>query len=395
MDPIKNPFSPNAGAPPPALVGRDALLQTFQIALERIRIGRSQKSMFPTGLRGVGKTVLLNKFVDKARSLGYVVAQLEASESQTFVETLAAEARSALYELSASAKMSASISKALKILKSFSLTLDMSDFSARLGVDAQVGTGDSGILSSDLTALFIALGEAARNEQVAVLFAIDELQYLSEEQLSAIIVAVHRITQLSLPLLVVGTGLPQLAALAGNAKSYAERLFDYPTIGALTRDDAFEAIRMPLRDQGVDIEVPALARLYEITEGYPYFIQEWAYAVWDSAAASPITLNDVNRAEPEVLAKLDQSFFRVRYDRLTPREKRYLRAMAELGAGPHRSGDVAAILEVKVESLSPLRNGLIKKGMIYSPQHGDTAFSVPLFDSFMRRSIASLWEHER
>lgn len=395
MDPIKNPFSPNAGAPPPALVGRDALLQTFQIALERIRIGRSQKSMFPTGLRGVGKTVLLNKFVDKARSLGYVVAQLEASESQTFVETLAAEARSALYELSASAKMSASISKALKILKSFSLTLDMSDFSARLGVDAQVGTGDSGILSSDLTALFIALGEAARNEQVAVLFAIDELQYLSEEQLSAIIVAVHRITQLSLPLLVVGTGLPQLAALAGNAKSYAERLFDYPTIGALTRDDAFEAIRMPLRDQGVDIEVPALARLYEITEGYPYFIQEWAYAVWDSAPASPITLNDVNRAEPEVLAKLDQSFFRVRYDRLTPREKRYLRAMAELGAGPHRSGDVAAILEVKVESLSPLRNGLIKKGMIYSPQHGDTAFSVPLFDSFMRRSIASLWEHER
>ena len=351
--------------------------------------------MFPTGLRGVGKTVLLNKFVDKARSLGYVVAQLEASESQTFVETLAAEARSALYELSASAKMSASISKALKILKSFSLTLDMSDFSARLGVDAQVGTGDSGILSSDLTALFIALGEAARNEQVAVLFAIDELQYLSEEQLSALIVAVHRITQLSLPLLVVGTGLPQLAALAGNAKSYAERLFDYPTIGALTRDDAFEAIRMPLRDQGVDIEVPALARLYEITEGYPYFIQEWAYAVWDSAPASPITLNDVNRAEPEVLAKLDQSFFRVRYDRLTPREKRYLRAMAELGAGPHRSGDVAAILEVKVESLSPLRNGLIKKGMIYSPQHGDTAFSVPLFDSFMRRSIASLWEHER
>jgi DNA-binding CsgD family transcriptional regulator len=390
MDPVKNPYSPNAGAPPPALVGRDALLASFAVAVRRTQIGRSQKSMLPTGLRGVGKTVLLNRFVEEARGLGYVIAQIEASESETFVEALATEARTALYELSAKAKIRGAVSKALGVLKSFTVTFGMADLSVRLGVDPQVGVGDSGVLSTDLTALFVAIGEAAREEQAAALIAIDELQYLNEEQLAAIIMAVHRVTQLALPLLVVGTGFPQLPALAGNAKSYAERLFDYPNIGALSREEAFEAIRQPARTEGVDVDEAALARLYEITKGYPYFIQEWAYRVWNLAPKSPITLNDVDSAEPEVLARLDESFFRVRYDRLTPREKQYLRAMAELGPGPHRSGDIAGILGVKVETLSPLRSGLIRKGMIYSPQHGDTAFTVPLFDALMRRTIPAL-----
>jgi DNA-binding CsgD family transcriptional regulator len=201
---------------------------------------------------------------------------------------------------------------------------------------------------------------------------------------------VHRVTQLALPLLVVGTGLPQLPGLAGNAKSYAERLFDFPQIGALSKDDAFQAIRAPAQSEGAEVEQDALARLFEITQGYPYFIQEWAYTVWNMAERSPITLADVNAAEPQVLSRLDESFFRVRYDRLTPREKQYLRAMAELGPGPHRSGDIAAVLGVKVESTSPLRSGLIRKGMLYSPQHGDTAFTVPLFDAFMKRSIPEL-----
>ncbi len=335
----------------------------------------------------MGKTVLLNRFVEQARELGYAVGQIEASESETFIDSLATEIRTTLYELSAGAKVRGAVSKALGVLKSFTVTLGLSDLSVRLGVDPQVGLGDSGVLSTDLTALFVAVGEAAREEHRAALIAVDELQYLDERQLAAIITAVHRVTQLALPVLVVGTGLPQLPALAGNAKSYAERLFDYPNIGALSKEEAFEAIRKPALDEDVQVDAAALERLYEITSGYPYFIQEWAYRVWNLALASPITLDDVNRAEPEVLARLDESFFRVRYDRLTPREKEYLRAMAELGAGPHRSGDIASILKVKVESLSPLRSGLIRKGMIYSPQHGDTAFTVPLFDAFMRRTI--------
>ncbi|MDQ2680024.1 MAG: ATP-binding protein [Candidatus Eremiobacteraeota bacterium] len=387
MDPIKNPFSPNAGAPPPALIGRDALIESFSVAARRIQAGRSQKSMLPTGLRGVGKTVLLNRFVDEARGLGYVVAQLEASESETFLETVATEIRNALYSLSSSAKVRGALNRALGVLKGFTLTLGLTDLSLKLGVDTLPGKGDSGILSSDLTALFVAVGEAAREENSAVLIAIDELQYLNEEQLAAIIMAVHRVAQLGLPLLVIGTGLPQLPALAGNAKSYAERLFDYPSVGPLSRLEVFEAIRGPADAEGVAITDTALDRLHTITEGYPYFIQEWAYRVWNIALRSPISIDDVSAAEPEVLARLDESFFRVRYDRLTPREKQYLRAMAELGPGPHRSGDIANILGVKVESSSPLRSGLIKKGMIYSPQHGDTAFTVPLFDAFMRRTM--------
>ncbi|MBC5820821.1 MAG: ATP-binding protein, partial [Candidatus Eremiobacteraeota bacterium] len=303
MDPIKNPYSPNAGAPPPAFVGRGAVLTAFATALGRIQIGKSQKSMLPTGLRGVGKTVLLNRFAEQARALGYLVAQIEASESETFMEALASEARTTLYELSAKAKIRGAVSKALGVLKSFTLTFDMAGLSVQLGVDPQVGAADSGILSNDLTALLVAMGQAAREEQTAVLIAIDELQYLNEEQLAAIIMAVHRVTQLALPLLVVGTGLPQLPALAGNAKSYAERLFDYPAIGALSREEAFEAIRKPARSEGVDIEDAALERLYKITKGYPYFVQEWAYRVWNLATKSPIALDDVDRAEPEVLAR--------------------------------------------------------------------------------------------
>jgi hypothetical protein len=272
------------------------------------------------------------------------------------------------------------------VLKSFSATFGLTELSLKLGVDASVGQGDSGELSVDLTALFIAVAEAARENGRAVLIAIDELQYLSEEQLSAIFVALHRTTQLQLPLLVVGTGLPQLPAIAGNAKSYAERLFDFPTIGPLSRAETYEAIRLPATEEGADIDEDALDKLYDLTKGYAYFIQEWAYRVWNAAPKSPITLDDVTGAEASVLKSLDESFFRVRYDRLTAREKRYLRAMSELGAGPHRSGDVANLLGLRVESLSPLRSGLIKKGMIYSPQHGDTAFTVPLFDAFMRRA---------
>lgn len=331
--------------------------------------------------------MLLNRFADDARSVGYVVAQLEASESETFLGALAAQLRAALYDLSTKAKVRGAVSKAIGVLKSFTLTFDLKDLSLRLGVDPRVGEADSGVLDNDLTALFVAIAEASLEESTAFLIAIDELQYLSELQLAAIIMAVHRVTQLGLPLLVVGAGLPQLPALAGNAKSYAERLFDYPAIGALSIDEAFDAVRKPAQAEGADFEDAALQRLFEVTQGFPYFIQEWAYHVWNMAPRTPVTRRDVDGARVEVLKRLDAGFFRVRYDRMTPREKRYLRAMAELGPGPHRSGDIASVLRVKVETLSPLRSGLIKKGMIFSPQHGDTAFTVPLFDEFMRRSL--------
>jgi hypothetical protein len=343
--------------------------------------------MLPTGLRGVGKTVLLNNFVESARALGYCIAQIEASEGTGFVETLGAQLLPVLFELDRNAKVSAVVKRALRVFKSFSATLGLEGLTLKLGVDSERGTGDSGDFNTDLTSLLVAIGEAAVAEETAVLIAIDEIQYLSEKEIGALIMAVHRITQLALPVMVVGTGLPQIPALAGNAKSYAERLFNYPNIGPLSAAEAKEAIAKPAQAQGVEFTGEALERLFEITEGYPYFIQEWAYQVWNYAPQSPITLADVEGVEASALRRLDESFFRVRFDRLTPREKNYLRAMAELGAGPHRSGDIAAILGVKVESLSPLRNGLIKKGMIYSPQHGDTAFTVPLFDAFMRRAI--------
>jgi hypothetical protein len=223
------------------------------------------------------------------------------------------------------------------------------------------------------------------NSGVALL--IDEVQYLGEQDLAALIVANHKVGQKGLPLVMFGAGLPQLAALAGEAKSYAERLFDFPAVGALSDDAAREAIRAPLQREGADIADEALDYLVEKTEGYPYFLQEWGSQAWNVAATSPITLGDVEWATERAVSRLDTGFFNVRLERLTPREKDYVRAMAELGAGPHRSGEIAQKLGIDVTTAAPLRNGLIKKGMIYSPQHGDTAFTVPMFDEFMRRAV--------
>ena len=369
------------------MVGRDTLLASFDIALRRIQQAKSQKSMLPTGLRGVGKTVLLNRFVENARRLGYAVAQMEASSSESFLADLAAEMRTVLYELSAKAKLRGAFSRALGVLKSFSLTLDGSDLSLKLGIDAEQGVGGLRYFERRSHGALRG-GRRSRSRRTAGRPHRDRRAAIPERRAAC---GDHHgdpsrhATCASASGL--GDGLPQLPALAGNAKSYAERLFDYPKIGALSNSEAFQAIRAPAHNEGVEFQEDALAQLFRITEGYPYFIQEWAYTVWNLAPRSPITLSDVREAEPEVLARLDESFFRVRYDRLTPSEKNYLRAMAQLGPGPHRSGDIASLLGVKVESASPLRSNLIRKGMIYSPQHGDTAFTVPLFDAFMRRSI--------
>jgi hypothetical protein len=269
----------------------------------------------------------------------------------------------------------------------------MGDVEFGLDIDPEVGMADSGDLEADLPVLLVAVAEAAASRNVPVAIILDEMQYLTEVELSALIMAIHKIVQGRLPLILIGAGLPQLVGLAGRSKSYAERLFDYPNVGALQERHARDALDKPVRAEGVTFDDDALTEIVRQTQGYPYFIQEWGYHAWNAAAASPISAETVHAIHAAVIQKLDAGFFRVRFDRLTPREKDYLRAMAELGPGPHRSGDIADVLRVKVHSVAPLRSGLIRKGMIYSPAHGDTAFTVPLFDGFMKRVMPIMSRH--
>ncbi len=358
-------------------------MRGFKVTLGRAKRGRPGKSVMPVGLRGVGKTVLLNRFSEMADRDDYSVAFIEASEAGDFPTLLAVRLRRILLELDRGT-VSRQVAKALRVLKSF--TLQLPDGSTiQLDPEPLLGEADSGSLEDDLTDVLVALGQAAGDRARGVLLAVDEVQYLSEEELSALIVAVHRSTQLNLPLVLVGAGLPQLPGLAGEARSYSERLFEFPEIGSLDAADARAALEIPAGAADVHFSLEALDELVAASQGYPYFLQEWGYHVWNHALGSPIPLGDVQAVRPLVLAALDRDFFRVRLDRLTPKEREYLRAMAELGPGPHRSGDIATALGVRVESVGPRRSGLIRKGMIYSPAHGDTAFTVPLFDEFLRR----------
>ncbi|HEV8687652.1 MAG TPA: ATP-binding protein [Gaiellaceae bacterium] len=383
MDELANPYRPGAGTTPPALLGRDDLIKRFRITLQRARAGRPGKSVMPVGLRGVGKTVLLNRFSELAEQTEYSVVFIEATDTGEFATLLSVRLRKVLLELDRGA-VSRKVAKALRVLKSFTLQLPDGS-SIQLDPEPLLGEADSGRLDDDLTDVLVAVGEAAADRSRGLLIAVDEVQYLSEEELSALIVAIHRSTQLNLPLVVVGAGLPQLPGLAGEARSYSERLFEFPEIGSLNGLDARAALEIPANQSGVSFAPEALENLARVSQGYPYFLQEWGYHVWNHAVASPIPSEDVLAVQPLVLAALDRDFFRVRLDRLTPKERAYLRAMADLGPGPHRSGDIAAKLGVRVESVGPRRSGLIRKGMIYSPAHGDTAFTVPLFDEFLRR----------
>jgi hypothetical protein len=387
MDPIANPYAPGAGAPPPELAGRDALRESARIALGRVRRGLAAQSLLLIGLRGVGKTVLLDDLRDSAEGAGIHTARLEAPEGRSLPALLAPELRLALLRLSRSEAARDLAQRALRALAGFVSTLRVKYDDIEVGVDleAEPGLADNGSLEQDLPVLLGTAGEAAQRAGTALLLFIDELQYVKEDQLAALITALHRCAQRRLPVALFGAGLPQLRGLAGRAKSYAERLFVFAEIGPLPEADARRAITKPALDQGVAYDDAAVARIVSETRGYPYFLQEWGKHAWDAARQSPITLADAAAASAIALATLDQSFFRVRFDRLTPNEKRYLRAMAELGPGPHRSGDIAECAGRKVTSLAPTRNALIAKGMIWSPQHGDTAFTVPLFDEFMRR----------
>jgi len=389
MDALHNPFAPGAGTTPPALAGRDDLVAAAELALDRIRLGRPAKSVLMVGLRGVGKTVLLGRIADHARRQQAQILLIEAPEQRSLPACLAPELRQALLRLSLTERSRDLAQRALRGLAGFvkNLRLRYQDIELRLDIEPEPGLADSGDLEPDLAQLIALAGEAAKAAGTSLVLLIDELQYVPEDQLAALITALHRAAQRNLPVVLVGAGLPQLRGRAGRAKSYAERLFDFPTIGALPPDAARYAIAEPLRQQGVAIEPAALERIVELTRGYPYFLQEWGKHVWDVAPASPITLADVENATQLAIAALDESFFRVRLDRVTPSERTYLRAMAELGPGPYRSGDIATRLGRPVTQQSPVRQRLINKGMIWSPNHGETAFTVPLFDEYLRRTL--------
>ena len=389
MDPINNPFSPGAGAPPPELVGRDPLLEQARILLGRVKQKRPEKSLLLTGLRGVGKTVLLNEIERMAKAADYQTILIEAHEEKPLGELIYPALRGLLYELDRTAGAGNKVKRGLAVLRSFigGIKLTVGDVALGLDIEPAKGTADSGDLEIDLPNLFVAIAEAAEEHGSAVAILIDEIQYLSQKELGAIIMAMHRMQQKQLPLVVLAAGLPVLPGMAGESKSYAERLFNFPDIGALSAADAAKALRDPAREAGVEFQEDALEEVFRLTRGYPYFIQEWGYQSWNMASASPITLQIVRDATPEVMRRLDRNFFRVRFDRLTPGEKNFLRAMAHLGPGNHRTGDIAATLGMSVKGIGPVRSKLIKKGMIYSPAHGDMAFTVPLFDEFMVRAI--------
>ena len=389
MNPLDNPFAPGAGTPPPELAGRDDLLGAVHVAAERTRRRLAARSVLLLGLRGVGKTVLLNRMHDRARAEGFSTVMIEAAEGSRLPAQLAAELHRVLLGWSRQRRFRDLASRALRVLASFLSGIRVSYGAVDLAIDApaEPGVADSGNLELDLVALFEALGETAAASDDALLVVVDELQYVPRAELAALIAALHRAAQRRLPILLAAAGLPSLRAQVAEAKTYAERLFEFREIGPLDGEASRDAIAKPVRARHADITPGALRMIIDETQGYPYFLQEWGKHVWDLAERSPIDAGDARSAAGEVAASLDAGFFRARFDRLTPAQKRYLRAMAELGPGPHRSGEVARTLDRKVTSLGPIRAQLIAKGLIWSAARGDTAFTVPSFDRFMRRIL--------
>ncbi len=386
MDDLRNPYSPGAGSRPPALVGREHELQLFRTAIGRLSIGRSAKSLLLTGLRGVGKTVLLNEFAVTARGNQWQVESLEANETLDFPAAMASLVRKSTLRISTSKRASERAKRTLAVLKSFQIRWKLPG-DIVLESEPFAGLGDSGDLESDLADLFTEVGTLAKDHGIGVAFTIDELQYLKRSDLAALISALHRIAQQQLPVLVVGAGLPSLLGLIGEAKSYAERLFTFPEIGSLSETDCHEALQHPASEEGVQWERPALDAVFEASGGYPYFLQEFGKQSWDFAAGfEHITLEDVHIGIPEARRELDAGFFRVRLDRVNDSERNYLRAMAALGHGPYLSGDVAKSIGKNTSQLATSRESLIKRGLCFSRRYGEIEFTVPMFDDYLRRT---------
>jgi hypothetical protein len=393
MDPLANPYTPNAGARPPALVGRDRQIADFELLIARLGRGHTEKSMIITGLRGVGKTVLLGRFRQIAEDAQWSVVEWEISkhDDTAFRRTLAAQFRTALLTLSPRHRWQERATRAANVLRSFTLSVDPEGhLTAGLGAPAEDPIANSGDLLSDLTHLIVAVGEAAQEADRGVVMLLDEVQFLSAPQLESLISALHKSVQRALPMTLVGAGLPQVAQLAGEAKSYAERLFTFPVIGNLTDDQAHNVLQQPARAEGAEWDQAALALATDLTGNYPFFLQELGYAVWPAATAPRITAADVTETAGLYRERLDTSFFRVRLDRTTDLEKAYLRAMAELGPDPASAAEVAKLVGRSSQQAGPTRATLIDKGLLYSPSHGLAAFTVPHFDQFMHRAVPTL-----
>lgn len=385
MDRFENPFRPGAGAPPPALMGRSALIEAFDVEMQRTALGRPSRGLVAVGLRGVGKTVLLNRFVEIAQQIDAGICFIEAPEGDDLLRELCLVLRRELFRLER-ARPSARITRALSVVKSLSLTIP-GGLSVGIDIDVPRGLADSGDLAFDLTETLVAVGDAFRDQQRGLLLSVDEMQSVPTGQMAALLAAYHRCVQRSLPVLLVGAGLPGLLGLLGDSKSYAERMFIVNSIGPLDSMDAAAVIRKPLTSRNLEITESALNQVIEEAGRYPYFLQVWGYHLWNAARRSPFTDGLVSRIAGEVRTALDRDFFSIRLDRVTPRERDYLAAMARLGPGPHDSGVVAEAAGMTVQVAGPKRTALIRKGMVFSPRHGQTAFTVPMFDDFLRRAL--------
>jgi AAA ATPase domain len=387
VDPIRNPYSPGAGFRPPSLVGRDQELASFSVTLARLEAGRPAKSLLLTGLRGVGKTVMLSEFARLANERSWSHESVEANDSIDLPVAIANVVRKATLRLSRTKRAAERAKRTFGVLRSFQIRWKLPG-DITIETEPLAGLGDSGDLETDLGDLLVELGELAKEHGTGVLFTIDELQYLTRPHLAALVTALHRVAQQGLPVLVAGAGLPSLLGLIGEAKSYAERLFQFTEIGSLSRDECHRALQEPAQSEGVSWEVPALERIFEVSGGYPYFLQEFGKQSWEFAIGlDDITLEDVTTAVPEAISELDAGFFRVRFDRVNDSERNYLRAMASLGQGPYNSGAVAAKLNKKTAQVGPHRDALIRRGLIYSRRYGEIDFTVPMFDEYIRRSF--------
>jgi len=391
MDPVRNPFAPGAGKPPPELAGRDAEMAKINLLMRRVEAGRSERSLLITGLRGVGKTVLLNRFREQAEEHGWSAVQREMKgpkdHPQPFRDVMADMSRQALLALGRDQQISDVVKRALGALRSFRPRATVNDTGSveySFGIEPLAGVADSGQLDIDLGDLFIELGKVASSKKKGVLLLLDEVQSLRQPDLAALIAALHQVDQRNLPVTAVAAGLPQLPVLASEAKSYAERLFEFRSIGQLSIAATRQAFTGA--DETVDWTDEALDLLVAETDRYPHFIQEWGKQSWSTAHRSPITADDVQRAQALVITALDEGFFKLRSDRATDREREYMAAMAGFGRGPYRSGEVARVMGVKHASLGMFRDNLIRKGLIYAPDHGLLDFTVPHFDEYMRRT---------
>ena len=392
MDPRTNPYAPGAGTVPPELAGRSEVIEKAAIALDRCRNGLAARGLLLVGLRGVGKTVLLTRISQETEARNFVVVSIETPENRSLPALLIPALRTALLKLNRMSAAGDLGKRALRVLGGFvgAMKVKYQDIEFGLDLGSEPGVADSGDLEHDLVALFTEVGRAAKEKKTAFGLLIDEIQYIKEAEFAALIMALHKCTQNQLPVMLIGAGLPQLVGQAGRAKSYAERLFEYPQIGPLSKEATREALLAPAAKLGVEYEEAAIEEIYQQTQGYPYFLQEWGKYSWQCAEHSPILRSDVLSATELAIAELDTSFFRVRFDRLTPSEKRYLRAMAEIGATSQRSGDISSLLKREVQSVAPVRASLIAKGMIYSPSHGENSFTVPLFDGYLKRVMPNL-----